>query len=162
MTDTQSMVRKPDVKKLSNELTYRRYLMSRGKDNRIFRKITIPEYIALYFISSENTASGGAPEKVYLKTLAERMQLEMYQVSKMAGELKDRGLIVWSHDGNGSQGTYVIITETGQKLLHEQEEILKEYYGRVIEQFGEENLIDLLQKMRHLENVMREVAEKEC
>ena len=82
------------------------------------------------------------------------MQLTMRQTSKMVGELQDRGLLQWSHDGNGSEGTYVTITELGQELLERQETMLKNYYGRVIEKYGKENLILLLQMMKQLESVM--------
>ena len=78
----------------------------------------------------------------------------------MIGNLRDKGLVTWSHDGNGSEGTYVTITEMGQKLLTEQEEILKAYYGKVIEKFGKDNLIQLLQLMKQLETVMSSEIEE--
>ena len=72
----------------------------------------------------------------------------------MIGSLRDRGFVTWSHDGNGSEGTYVTITDSGKKLLNEQEEILKQYYGKVIDDFGKEKMIQLLQLMKELETVM--------
>ena len=82
------------------------------------------------------------------------MQLSMRQTSKMVGDLRDRGLVTWSHDGNGKDGTYVTITESGKQLLEKQETIVKEFYGRVIDSFGKENLIHLLHQMKELETVM--------
>ena len=91
------------------------------------------------------------------------MQLTIRQTSKMMSDLKDRGLILWSHDGDGSEGTYVTITETGEKLLSEQEQVLKKYYGNVIEKFGKQNLLSLLQLMKQLETVMSsEIEEMEA
>ena len=84
----------------------------------------------------------------------------MRQTSNMIGKLRDRGLVLWSHDGNGSEGTYVTITETGQKLLEEQEAILKQYYGKVIDKFGKEKLIQLLQLMMELETIMSSEIEE--
>ena len=46
------------------------------------------------------------------------------------------------------------ITESGQNLLKNQEEILKNYYGKVFEKFGKDNLIQLLSLMKQLETVM--------
>lgn len=90
------------------------------------------------------------------------MQLSMRQTSKMVGDLRDRGLVIWSHDGNGKDGTYVTITENGRKLLGNQETIVKEFYGRVIDSFGKENLIHLLHLMKELETVMtREIEQME-
>ena len=67
---------------------------------------------------------------------------------------------MWSHDGNGSEGTYVTITESGKKLLKNQEQILRDYYGKVIEKYGKENLIQLLRLMKELETVMSSELER--
>lgn len=154
---------KNEVVELSNELTYRHYLMDKGIIHELFQKMTIPEYIALHMIvlESESTVIYGG--RTYLKELSEKMRLTIRQTSKMVGELRDRGLILWSHDGNGSEGTYVTITEMGRKLLEEQEQILKKYYGKVIGKFGKENMIKLLQLMKQLETVMSsEIEEMEA
>lgn len=152
--EKQEMIEKDDVTRLSNELTYRRYMMDKDQIRKLFRELSVPEYLALHSISATNETSEIYSGRTYLKELADRMQLTIRQTSKMVGSLKDRGLLSWSHDGNGSEGTYVTITNMGQKLLNEQEEILKNFYGRVIQKFGKENLILLLQLMKQLETVM--------
>ena len=54
------------------------------------------------------------------------------------------------------------ITESGKQLLENQETIVKEFYGRVIDSFGKENLIHLLHQMKELETVMtREIEQME-
>ena len=154
---------KNEVVELSNELTYRHYLMDKGIIHELFQKMTIPEYIALHMIVLEIESTVIYGGRTYLKELSEKMQLTIRQTSKMVGELRDRGLILWSHDGNGSEGTYVTITEMGRKLLEEQEQILKKYYGKVIGKFGKENMIKLLQLMKQLETVMSsEIEEMEA
>ena len=150
----------PDITTLSNELTYRRYLMNKGKVREFFDKMSIPEYIALHHIASESEMTSIYGGKTYSKELSEKMELSMRQTSNMIGKLRDRGLVLWSHDGNGSEGTYVTITETGQKLLEEQEAILKQYYGKVIDKFGKEKLIQLLQLMMELETIMSSEIEE--
>lgn len=144
---------KTDIIKLSNELIYQRHLFNREYRKDIFMKMSIPEYIALQYIAMEensNIYSG----RTYLKDLADKLQMTMRQISKMVEKLRDEGYVLWSHDGNGSGGTYVTITESGQNLLKNQEEILKKYYGKVFEKFGKDNLIQLLQLMKQLETVM--------
>ena len=160
MSDMKETVEKKEIGELSNELTYRRYLMNRGKIRELFRHMTIPQYIALHMIALESEEGTIYSGRTYLKDLAEKMQLTIRQTSKMAGELKERGLILWSHDGNGSEGTYVTITETGRKLLDEQETVLKTCYGKVIEIFGKQRLIELLQLMKQLDTVMSIEIEK--
>ena len=148
------MTAKEDLSVLSHEITYRGFLMNRGKIKNLFEKLSVPEYIALYSIATEKDVSPIYGGKTYLKELSAKMELTMRQTSKMIGDLRDRGFVTWSHDGNGSEGTYVTITDSGKKLLDEQEEILKQYYGNVIENFGKEKMIQLLQLMRELETVM--------
>ena len=43
-----------EIRNFTNEITYRRYLMNRGKIQNLFRKMTLQEYIALYTIASES------------------------------------------------------------------------------------------------------------
>ena len=150
---------KTDIMKLSNELTYQRHLFNREYRKDIFMKMSIPEYIALQYIAVEETSSIYSG-RTYLKDLADKLQMTMRQVSKMVEKLRDAGYVVWSHDGNGSEGTYVTITESGQRMLKNQEEILKEYYGKVFETFGKDNLIQLLSLMKQLETVMSSEMEK--
>ncbi len=160
MDGKNEIAEKIDIAKLSNELTYHRYLMNKGQIHEYFVKLSIPEYIALHIIALESEVSEIYMGRTYLKELAEKMQLTIRQTSNLIGELRDRGLVLWSHDGNGSEGTYVTITENGQKLLREQEEVLKNYYGKVIEKYGKDNMVQLLQLLKQLETVMCSTMEE--
>lgn len=154
MTDDQKNVNLPDLRELVNELTYQRYLMSRGQLKGLFQQMNVPEYIALHIIESGSVASGDGTKRTYLKELAAKMQLPIQQTSKIVGGLEDRGLLIWSHDGYGSEGTYMTITDIGQKMVLDQEMTLKEYYGTVLEKFGRDNLMQLLKLMKQLEEIM--------
>lgn len=145
---------KQELNALSHEITYRRYLMNRGRMKELFEKLSSSEYIALHIIATESEASAIYEGKTYLKDLSEKMELSMRQTSNMIGSLRDKGLLKWVHDGNGSEGTYVTITESGRKLLDEQEVLLRKYYGKVIAKFGKDNMIKLLQLMRELDTIM--------
>ena len=148
---------------LTNELIYQKYLMNHGQLRQYFRELNMPEYLALHMIEKASSADAPSAGKTYLKDLAEEMQLSIRQTSKMIAELRDRGLVNWAHDGDGAEGTYVIITETGAGLIHRQEETLKDYYGRVIEKYGKDNMIRLLEMMNELETVMNdELGETEA
>lgn len=87
------------------------------------------------------------------------MHLPIRRVSQMVKALKERGLLTWSHDRDGSEGTYVTITESGKKLLAEEEETLQGFYGAIIEKFGRENMIQMLQLMKQLETIISAEAE---
>lgn len=143
-----------DVTILAYELTYHRYLMNKGKASHLFRDLTVQEYITLHIITQGRHMDDYSYEKVYLKDLSERLETTIYNTSNMVRALKDRGLVDWSHDGDGSEGTYVTITESGISLMCRQEEILEAYYSRVIEKFGHDNLIALISQMENLERIM--------
>ena len=161
MQDEKNTVNKtPDVLKLSNELMYRRYLLNKDQLRNFFKELSIPDYIALHIIQETEELTEIYEGRTYLKDLAEKMQMTIRQTSKMVGNLRDRGLLLWSHDGNGSEGTYVTITESGKKLLKNQEQTLRDYYGKVIEKYGKENLIQLLRLMKELETVMSSELER--
>ena len=143
-----------DVSVLSHEITYRRYLLNKGKVKDLFQDISISEYISLHSIAEKSEEFSIYGEKTYLKDISSKMELSMRQTSKMIGNMRDRGLLTWSHDGNGSEGTYVTITKAGEEKLREQEAVLKRFYGNVIRSFGKEKLIQLLQLMQELETTM--------
>ena len=127
----------------------------------LFRsKMSIPEYIALHNIVQNQEKASIYGGRTYLKELSEKLDLTMRKTSDMVKKLRDEGLVTWSHDGDGSEGTYVMITDMGKKLLREQEEGLKDYYGSIIRKFGKDNLIQLLQLMKQLETTMKSEVEE--
>lgn len=144
-----------DISQLSDEITYHRYLMTRGNMKRFFNDLAIPDYIVMEMASKksgDDTSSG----KLYLREIADKLQISVHQASRIAGKLEERGLVHWSHDGNGSEGTYLTMDEAGTRLLKQQEEGIKEFYTRVIQRFGKEDFVRLLQMMGRLETIMRE------
>lgn len=144
------------LSQLANELTYRRYMTNRVSTSRYFSYMTVPEYIVLCMAAQPELLENGDSQKIYLADIAERMKMPVRQTSALIGRLRDRGLLTWTHDGNGSEGTYVQITDLGRKKAEEQEKILSNYYGNVIQKFGKENIVHLLQMMNELDSIMSE------
>lgn len=145
--------------KLSYELFLRQYRMSKGNIREIFKDISLSEYLTLYtvFENADRESYGG---KTYLQDLTDKLQLTIRQTSKMVGDLRDKGLIIWSHDGNGQDGTYVTITDTGRKLIEEKDRAFRDFTGRVTERFGKENMITLLCLIKELETIMSSEIEE--
>lgn len=146
-----------DALKLGNELITRRYLF--GKI-RVSKAMSVPDYIAMRIIMNTENPEDIYDGKTYLTDIAEKMQITLRQTSRMIGRLKERGLVSWEHDGNGSEGTYVTVTADGRELFLQQEKVLKEFYGHVIERFGADNLVQLLNLMKQLETHMESEIEK--
>lgn len=149
-----------DIAKLSHELTYHKYLMNNDHIRNFFQKLSRPEYLAMHMIKEAEQSNDIYSGRTYLKDIADRMQRSVRQTSRMIKALQERGLLAWSHDGDGSEGTYVTITEAGKKMLREEEEAQREYYSRVIKNYGRENLIQLLRLMKQLETVMSSESEE--
>lgn len=152
----QELLSSPEVVELSKELLYQKYMMSREHIHSFFQEVNMADFVALQIVKGVEASDTSHSGRTYLKDLAEKMRLGIHQVSKMAGNLSDRGLVKWSHDGNGSEGTYLILTEYGSNIMEEKEKVLREYYGRVIHTFGKENVVQLLTLMQRLETVMNE------
>lgn len=146
-----------DALVLGNELTLRRYLINKMQVSRVLNEV---DYILLHIIMETGSGQEIYEGKTYLKDLSEKMVITIRQTSKLVGKLKERGLVKWAHDGDGKDGTYVTITDEGRKLLEQQEAVYRQYYGNVIEKFGKDNLIQLLNLMKQLETVMCSEQEK--
>ena len=144
------MQERKNFAELSNELNYHRYMLSQGEARGLFQSMSMSEYIALHRITEKDNGSG----KTYLQEIAEELHLSMPKTSKLVRKLTDKGLVIWSHDGDGREGTYVTITPTGAQAMQRQEAFLEDYYGRVIDRFGEENMVALLRLVEELEKVM--------
>lgn len=156
MADKELFSKRGNISELANEWIYRRYLMGKDQFKNLFTEISLPGYVILYIVAVMEADMTESPKKTYVKDIAAKMELAMPQLSPIIGKLNDKGLLFWSHDGNGSGGTYVALTESGHAALIHQEEALKAYFGRVIEQFGKENFIQLLKLTKQLDDVMNE------
>ena len=145
---------KNTINKLAYDLTYQRYLLNKDKANYLFNDLSVGDYVVLHTVLCFE-------DKAYLEKLGEKLNLSISKMSNVATNLKNRGLVIWSHDGDGSEGTYLTVTETGLKLMDKQEDKLKNYYERVINRFGLKNTVDLIGKMTALETIMEQEMENE-
>lgn len=139
---------------LVDELIFRGYLTHNHQPQNP-DGLNMAEYIALRLVAETVSGDGECSGRTYLQELSDSMQLPMYQVSKIIGDFRDKGLVLWSHDGSGEEGTYVVITKTGRERMHRQEQMLRDYYGRVVKEYGEEDLAKLLEMVDRLEAVMK-------
>lgn len=143
-----------------HEFTYRRYLMTKEQITNAFHDLSEPEYIVLQTIAEGELETEQYPGRTYLRKLAEKMQMTIQQASRLVDRLKERGLLIWSHDGKGEEGTYTIITETGKEMIAKQDEIMKSFYENVVERYGKDNIVQLLTMMKDLEIIMYEEHER--
>ncbi len=126
---------------------------------KLFNKVSAADYAVMWFLSTEiNEAERN--HKYYLKQIAEASGLPMQFVSQMAGKLQDKGLAVWTHDGLGKDGTYIMITPEGMRALKEQSDILSDFRYAVVSKFGKERFKKLISEMSALDEIMNGEIEK--
>ncbi len=148
-----------DLGVLTNEMTLKKYLFERVDLKSLFKDISILDYNAMQSILGINQKKEES-EKIYLRDLADELKIPISTASKMIGELQDNGMVRWKHDGKGEKGTYIIITEKGEEVVKKQHEVLMMFYGEVIERFGKDDFLKMLEMISRLENVMLEEIDK--
>lgn len=146
---TQS--REVELSILSNELITRKYLFNKMEARR---ELSIQDYIVMHIIAETNKDCAIYDGKAYLRDIAEKMNISIRHTSKLASELKEKGLIRWMHEGDGSNGTFVEITDEGSSLFEKERMRLEKFYGNVIEKFGVDNLRQMLNLMKQFETVV--------
>lgn len=144
---------------LANRMVQLRYSMDSDHLGIIFSEISMPDYMMLIMLSKKM----GIHEpnaKVYLSEISTQTNMPITKVSKLVQNLQDKGYVYWRHDNDGSQGTYIFLSETGAELLKKQQEILHRYFKIVIERMGYDKFVQVLELMLELETVMEEEAMK--
>lgn len=96
----------------------------------LFQENASDEY-ALIWLLSKHTKDTGS-EKIYLKDIVRELNLPMPKVSAIARSLQNKGLVRWTHDGNGEEGTYILLTDTAVTSVQAHRQTLRAYHQRVV------------------------------
>ncbi len=151
---------KEPIRELAHEITYRRYILSKDDTKIMFHDINLVEYIVLHYICEHPETDSIYSGKIYLSEISEKLHIPIRQTSKIIREMNGKNLINWNHDGDGKDGTYITITEHGMKVFEKTDNKLRDFYTKVLENFGKEKMIQLLQLMKEFESVMRTEMEQ--
>lgn len=116
------------------------------------------EYALIWLLSKHTKDSGS--EKIYLKDMVKELNLPLPKVTAIARSLQGKGLVRWTHDGNGEDGTYILLTDTALTSVQTHRQTLRKYHQRVVSAFGEERFLHLLSEIAQLEEILRQEAEK--
>ncbi|MDO4467718.1 MAG: winged helix DNA-binding protein [Bacillota bacterium] len=138
-----------------SDFIYEQYFLNSGRFQKAFEKIDLEEFIILKCVSKSKN------EKVYIKELAKFLRLSNTNISKLVGQLRDKGFVKWTHDGNGDEGTYVTLTEDGLRFLLDQENRNANYYEKVIDKFGMKRMGKLIAMLKDLDGIMKKEMEEE-
>jgi DNA-binding MarR family transcriptional regulator len=151
---------KEPMNSIAHEITYRRYMLSKDDARFMLSDINIAEYIVLHYMCERLESDSIYSGKIYLSEISEKLNLPIRKTSKLIREMNGKNLISWDHDGDGKDGTYVTITEHGKTVFEETDGKLKDFYTRVLNKFGKEKIIQLLQLMKEFDSVMRTELEQ--
>lgn len=158
MTETNVQINKNDLAALANNFASHSF-KTKEYTKKLFQKMSTADYVAMWILS-KSIDTEASDSKIYLEDIARSLKLSMGKVSKIVRELQSRGLVKWKHDGAGEEGTYIVITENGISSVIEQQKILEKFYKTVIEEYGEEQFIQLLGQIAELEEVMNGVIDE--
>ena len=151
--------RQEELMDVGNRLMHLRYSIDSDHLELVFSEITLPDYMILLRFA-RRMGIYKLETKIYLKEICTEMNLPMARVSNMVQNLQNKGYVYWQHDEDGSEGTYIYLSETGAEKMKRQQEILEKYFSHIVERIGHDKMIQVLDLMEKLEGVMEEEAEK--
>lgn len=143
-----------DILDIANEITVHIYRMGKTNMERLFKNINPLDYEIINMLSKNSTNENG-DGKFYLADIAEKVKLPISRVSKIIRLLSNRKLVLWQHDGDGADGTYVQITDKGMKEVKAQQTVLRNFYTEVIKDFGKERFLAHLYETTELDSLMQ-------
>ena len=154
MSEEITSLGKPlDLHSLSQEFMQRRQEI---QQNENVTGLQLRDFLALVVIDKCRPEGAEPQDRIYLRDVSQTLGLTSRQTAAVVGGLRDKGLVAWKHDGDGSEGTYVVITDEGHTLMATRKSISEDYYSRVIARFGEENMVQLLDLIKQLGAIMKE------
>lgn len=124
----------------------------------IFQEMASADYVLMWLLFKHAKDTGS--EKIYFKDLAQALHLPEGRVSKVARDLQRKGYVLWTHDGDGQEGTYLQLTDSARESAQAQHALLADFNQRVMKAYGEEDFIDLLGQIARLESIIEQEAEK--
>lgn len=156
--DVLGKLAEKDILDIAAALTLHSYSIHRLGMQNLFQKMAAEDYVTLSRLV--RAMKEGECDRLYLSQISQELGLPIGRVSRTVRLLKERGLVLWTHDGTGSDGTYIQITDNGLALLKEQQEALARFYADVIGRFGKERFMHLLEELDELEKTMNGQTER--
>lgn len=147
-------MKEEEIKALANEMIAIRSSIDSDHMRKVFRKISLAEYSMLKRIFP-NIGEECVRTPKYLQVLAKELDYSMQQTSRLVQALQSNGFLYWEHD---KKGTFIRLTEHGLEVMLGQQEILMEYFSRVIQRITKERFVAIMEEMREIEALMDEEA----
>lgn len=148
-----------DTLDLFNELMFQKFTVDRASLVQRMMGLSVPAYVALFYIEEETRLDD--KDKVFVRELSDHLTISLMETAKIVDELQEQNLVERAYKGDGSEGTYVYLTERGKTACDKQRAAVVKKYRRVVEQFGKDRLIELLQMLEDLDKIVHAEEEDE-
>lgn len=123
----------------------------------IMPNISNGEFVTLMLI---NKNQGDNPEEgVRTCYLAEKLQVAAPAVSRTIRTLESKELVRRMIDEKDRRNIHVRLTDKGTEVLNETEEIMNDFFSKVAERIGHENMEKINSHLRNLYEVSKEELE---
>lgn len=123
--------------------------------SKLFQTMDSADFMLMLILARHSQAD---QKKIYMKDLAEETKLPLRRVSDIARTLASQEWVSWKFDGNGDEGTYLEITESGLDVTKKQKESLETFYQKVIDKFGQDRFIQMMKDISDLEEIMNNMV----
>ena len=144
------MAEKMDKKilsKLSQEMVYQRFLIGRREVRRFMDGLGTVEFIILSMAIGQ--------DRIYMKDISKELEMPMNELSPVVERLKDKGLVVWTHDGYGEAGTYIMVTDIGRDVIEAHKNKMLDYYEKIFDQVDEEEFRTFIAVFKKINEVIK-------
>ena len=150
----ENKITREQLIELSNQMIGVRSVINRDHLNNLFTVVSLPDYA----IMKKNWPNIAKIEEqdyppVFLRQMQAKSDTPMSVISKMVQQLNDNGLVHWER---GESGTYIILSAHGLRCFREQQELVLDYFERVITRIGIERFKMMLDGMQEIEEIMEE------
>lgn len=149
----EKMDKKQEIQTHNEKRMITGYMKKREHLKKVFGKMSLPDFVMLQSIFVLAEKSSYEDKRIYLKILAENMELSIPEMSKVVTLLQDKGYVIWKHDADSHEGTYITVSQSGMRLFQEQRQLLQEYLGSVMEEYGRENTQEFLTMLGKFEEI---------
>ncbi len=96
-------------------------------------------------------------KRVYLAVLADTMNMPIPQISKAVENLRNKCGVSWGTDSEAGK-TYVKLTSKAVELMRDERQRMENFYKRILEEIGEEELERTIRTMRTITSILKGMA----
>ncbi len=132
-----------------------------GKMNMMFSsqcELQMNELEILHIISGKGTRSCGEGVNLNMQSIQERLQISKPAISYTLNTLEKKAYIVREIDPNDRRRISVYITQEGQSASEQSMQQHTDMWGRILEEFGEEDMVQLTGLLTRLFDVMNSLS----